>query len=77
MGILYNDGCRIVLSIFWVDIPFGILIVDSEWVRGRYNITLDDFGVFDIVFVVTKLFSMKDVIRAFLVKVFSSAGAKS
>ena len=52
-------------------------MVDSEWVRGRYNITLDDFGVFDIVFVVTKLFSIKDVIRAFLVKIFSSMGAKS
>lgn len=55
---------------FWLETGRGIWALDSEKVLGRCSsITLDDFGVVisvGLVLVDMKLFSMKEVILAFL-----------
>lgn len=74
-GILYSEGCRITFDIFWLEIGRGIWALDNEKVRGRYSMTLDDFGVaivVGLVFVEMKLFSMKEVILAFLLGLWLS-----
>ena len=73
IGIFYNDGCLTKVEIFWLEIGRGIFAFDNEKVLGRCSsITREDFGVVIIVgFVLVdmKLFSMNEVMRAFLLGV--------
>ena len=62
----------------WLDISLGTFMFDIDCVLGRSIITREDFAVFEIelcVFVVIKLFSMKDLILA--LRLEGLGGAKS